>query len=289
MLENSGSARLLVASFFALTMAACGGGDGGSEGAAPAAGGEGAAAAAPVEVANPATLKGVISFEGAVPANEAIDMSEEPVCAAKHSDAQQKETVVANDGKLKNVFIYVKEGLTGTYPAKTERVEIDQDGCIYEPHVVGVQVGQPIVFHNKDAVLHNIKATPTANRPFNISQPTEGLESERTFSAAEVMVPVECNVHGWMQAYVGVVNSPYFAVSGDDGSFEIGNLPPGTYTIEMWHEKYGTQTQQVTLGADETKDITASYSAGMAANAVVPLGRPIDPHGTHVALAHPGH
>jgi hypothetical protein len=92
-----------------------------------------------------------------------------------------------------------------------------------------------------------------------------------------------------MQAYVGVVNSPYFAVSGDDGSFEIGNLPPGTYTIEMWHEKYGTQTQQVTLGADETKDITASYSAGMAANAVVPLGRPIDPHGTHVALAHPGH
>jgi plastocyanin len=266
-------------------LVACGGGGGGEKASENAPAAE-APAAAPAAVQNPATLNISVAFSGTPPAMKTIDMSEEKVCADKHAatGGAKTEDVVVNNGKLQNVFVYVKEGLTGTYPAPSETVTIDQDGCEYKPHVIGVQVGQKLHFKNSDGVLHNIKAKPTANRPFNISQPTK-MESgpAQPFAVKEVMVPVQCDVHGWMNSFVGVLDHPYYGVSGADGSTKISNLPAGTYTIEAWHEKYGTQTQSVTVGPNETKDVTFTFSA-KAANAV-PLGKPVIVHSAgHTSL-----
>lgn len=281
MFERNASARLLATSTLVLAFAACGGGGDATTDQADAPSAE---APAPVAVTDPGTITGVINLTGTPPANAPIDMSEEPVCADKHSGGVTQETVVANNGRLKNVFVYISEGITGNYPPPSESVRIDQEGCVYIPHVAGVQVGQNLVIHNSDDVLHNVKAQPTNNRPFNRSQPSAGVENTERFTDPEVMVPIQCDVHGWMQAYVGVVEHPYFAVSGDDGTFTIGNLPAGTYTLTTWHERFGTQTQQVTVEANGTANVTFDYNAAQA-NANVPLGRPIDPHGTHVASA----
>jgi plastocyanin len=267
-------ALVLVPAIGMIVLSACGGK---KEEASNATGGENQpatteAAKPAAPVANAATITGHVLFTGTAPANAKIDMSEEKVCADKHKDGATEETVVVKDGKLQNAFVYVKSGLTGPSGTKAEKVELDQDGCQYKPHVLGIQVGQNLVIKNADGILHNIKVKPTANRPFNISQPTT-MESTRTFEVKEVMIPVECNVHGWMHAYIGVLDHPYFAVSGEDGTFKIGNLPPGTYAVEAWHEKYGTQTQNVTVGPNESKDVTFTYSAKAAT--AVPLGKPL--------------
>src|SRR5579885_2391012 len=218
-----------------------------------------------------ATITGKIKFTGKAPANPVIDMSEEPKCKAKYSSPPREETVVVNpNGTLANVFVYVKAGLPASYkaPAPAGPVTLDQDGCRYHPHVLGIMVGQTLEIKNSDGILHNIKAKGAKNRPFNISQPTT-MTSTRTFTAPEVMVPLECNVHGWMHAWLGVLPHPFFAVSGGDGSFAIAGLPPGTYTIEAWHEKYGTQDATVTVAAaPRTNDITLQAKQGGSRNAL---------------------
>ena len=244
-----------------LVLVACGKGGGGESGGAPAGGASAAAAAFPVDTTTAATITGRVAFTGARPPAQRIDMSGEPACAAKHPNGAFAETVVINDnGTLRNVFVYVKEGVPANlaFPVPATAVEIDQDGCQYTPHVFGIQVGQTLNIKNADGLLHNIKARPTANRPFNVSQPTS-MTTPRTFTTAEVMVPLECNVHSWMNAFVGVRNDPYYATTGADGTFSIGRLPPGTYTIEAWSEHYGTQTQQVTVGQHESKAITFTF------------------------------
>lgn len=275
--ERNGTTKSLAITVLGLALAACGGGDGTEQQTdAPAAD-----APAAVAVADPATINGVINFAGTPATNAAIDMSEETTCAEKHTSAVTQETVVVNNGRLKNVFVRITQGLpAGAGGAPADPVVIDQDGCVYIPHVAGVVVGQGVVFRNSDGILHNIKATPTENRPFNISQPTTMDAPARSFDVPEVMIPVQCDVHGWMQMYLGVVEHPYFAVSGDDGSFSISNLPAGTYTLEAWHESYGTQTQEITVAANETASVAFDYNASMV-GAYVPLGEPIDPHGDH--------
>lgn len=232
-----------------------------------------------VPPAEAAVITGVVRFEGTAPAPEPIDMSDEPTCAEKHGAAGAvRQPVAVNDnGTLRNVFVYVKEGLGDrSFAASGDAKVLDQDGCMYAPHVLGVQTGQTVTFRNSDGLLHNINAQGEANRSFNISQP-QNMESERTFSTQEVMIPVQCDVHGWMEAYIGVVDHPYFAVTGDDGSFRIENLPPGDYTLEAWHEQYGTQTMQVSVAAQGTGETTFTFSPGTATT--VPLAAPIDPHG----------
>ena len=210
------------------------------------------------------TISGKVKFTGAKPAMPKIDMSEEPKCKAKYTAAPPTdEAVVVNaNGTLANVFVYVKSGLPAGYkaPPPAGPVTLDQDGCRYHPHVFGILVGQNLAIKNSDGILHNIKAKGTKNRPFNISQPTT-MTSERTFTAPEVMVPLECNVHGWMHAWLGVLPHPFFAVSGTDGSFTIKGLPPGTYTIEAWQEKYGAQTATVTVAGSETKTADFGFAA----------------------------
>lgn len=238
----------------ALALAACGGGGESGTGGTPAAT---QTAAFPVDTTTAATITGSVRFTGARPTLARIDMSEEATCAGKHPNGAVNENAVVNsNGTLANVFVYVKEGLSPslTFPVPAEAVTINQDGCIYHPRVFGIQVGQTLNIQNSDGLLHNIKAVPTANRPFNISQPTN-MTTTRTFTTPEIMVPLECNVHSWMNAFVGVTNHPYHATTGADGSFTIRRLPPGTYTIEIWHERFGTQTQQVTVGASESRTV----------------------------------
>jgi hypothetical protein len=206
-----------------------------------------------------------VKFTGAKPTMRRIDMSEEEACAAKYTTPPTQETVLVNaNGTLANVFVYVKSGLPAGYkaPAATTPVVLDQDGCRYKPRVFGIMVGQPLHIKNSDPLAHNIKSKGRANRPFNISQPNiTRSPTVRTFTAPEVMVALECNVHGWMQAYAGVLPHPFFAVTGADGSFSIPRLPPGTYTLEAWHELYGVQTATVTIAGSETKTAEFTFAA----------------------------
>jgi hypothetical protein len=222
------------------------------------------AARAPRDIQGGATVTGRVRFTGTKPANPRIDMSEEPKCHQKYSTPPTAETVMVNaNGTLANVFVYVKSGLPAgaKYQAPATPVVIDQSGCRYAPHVMGLQVGQTFEIRNSDPLLHNIKAKATKNRPFNISQPTAGMKTNRTFSAAEVMVTLECNVHGWMNAFVGVLAHPFHATSGSDGTFTIRGLPPGTYELEAWHERYGVQTASVTVAGTESKTAEFTFAA----------------------------
>lgn len=210
------------------------------------------------------TITGKVKFTGTAPRNPAIDMSEEAACKSKYTTTPTEEIVVAGPANaLSNVFVYVSAGVPAgqTFPAPATPVVLDQSGCRYHPHVFGVRVGQPVEIRNSDPVLHNIKAVAKKNRPFNVSQPTANMKTTRTFTAPEVMVNLECNVHGWMKAFVGVRPDPFFAVSGSDGSFTIKDLPPGTYTIEAWHEKFGTQTATVTIAGTESKTANFTFAA----------------------------
>ena len=223
-------------------------------------------AAAPIDMATAATVKGKITLDGTAPPNAPIKMNADPYCMTANKTPQTQETyMVGKAGELGNVFVYIEEGLGDrTFDAPKDPVVIDQQNCRYHPHVLGIMVGQPLQILNSDSTLHNIHALPTKNAEFNTGQPIKGMKTDHMFTAAEQMVPFKCDVHGWMNAYVGVMSHPYFAVTEKDGKFDLPNLPPGTYTIEAWHEKLGAQTASVTLGAKETKDITFTFKAAGA-------------------------
>ena len=259
---------LAVAVALAATVVACGGG--GSNEAAPAAEPAGGAAGGGQKV-DPATagnVTGSATVEGTVPKNEPIKMNADPVCVREAKGPQTQDTyMMAADGKsIGNVFVYVKDGLGNyVYDPPTDAPKIDQTGCRYTPHVFGMRVGQSLEIVNSDPTLHNIHAMPKSNQEFNNGQPIQGMKMTHTFTAKEVMVPFKCDVHGWMNAYVGVLDHPYFAVTDANGKFELKGLPPGTYTIEAWHEKLGTTTQSVTIAAKESKDVTFVFKAGATA------------------------
>ena len=218
-------------------------------------------AAAPVDEATAGNVTGMVVLEGTPPATEQIRMNADPVCVKETTSTETEYFVVGDGGGLGNVFVYVKEGLGGrSFSTPSEPLTLDQDGCRYHPHVFGIQVDQTLEIVNSDPTLHNIHATPAVNDEFNTGQPIEGMKSDHTFTSAEVMVPFKCDVHGWMNAYVGVLDHPYFAVSDSSGTFDISTLPPGEYVIEAWHEKLGTQTQNVTIGEKETKEISFTFS-----------------------------
>jgi len=202
-----------------------------------------------VDPATAGVVSGTIRFQGKRPAPKVIDMSNEPACvAAHHGKAYDESLVVSRNGALANAFIYVKNGLEGkTFETPTTPVTIDQSGCWFHPRVIGIQTGQILNVVNSDPVTHNIHPMAQVNREWNHSQGAGDPAIARRFIKPEIMIPVKCNIHSWMHAFIGVLDHPYFAVSASDGSFEIKNLPPGTYTIAVWQEKLGTQEQQVTI------------------------------------------
>lgn len=214
-----------------------------------------------VDPATAGTLAGRVAFEGALPASPILKLDGDPACAAQHPNGLPAETVVVNNGGLENVFVYVKDGLGNYYfETPTEPVTLDQKGCRYTPHVFGVRTGQPIQIVNSDPTMHNVHGAGNVNQQFNFAQVVQGVKNTRTLTAPEVMVPFKCNVHNWMTAYAGVLPHPYFAVTANGGAFELRNLPPGTYTIEAWHEKLGTASQSVTLAEKETKTVAFTFA-----------------------------
>lgn len=230
----------------------------GSEPPAPAA--QPAPGARRVDESKAANVAGRVLIEGAVPANAAIKMASDPYCSRANTDGTSLETFVVSNGGLDNVFVWVKDGL-GNYhfDVPAEAVKVDQVGCRYTPHVFGVRAGQPLEILNSDETLHNVNARGEINQPFNIGQFQRGMKNTATFTAQEVMIRFKCDVHPWMNAYAGVVNHPYFAVTKDGGKFDLKHLPAGTYTVEAWHEKLGTQTQSVTVADNDAREITFTF------------------------------
>jgi plastocyanin len=210
------------------------------------------------------SITGTIKLDGPGPQRQAIKMTADPQCASLNPDGRLGDVFLVKDGKVQNVFVYIKEGLGDQkfeIPAG-DKPHIDQVGCMYTPRVIGVMAGQEFEFRNSDPTLHNVHALPASSRPFNNAMPMKGMTIKRKFTAPEIMVRVKCDVHPWMAAYVGVLSHPFFAVSGEDGSFTIANVPAGTYTIEAWHEKMGTQTASVTVAdGAATADFTFKATA----------------------------
>ncbi len=207
------------------------------------------------------TLTGKVNFKGAKVVPVKIKMTADKKCEKMHSgkDVYSDQVVVNSNNTLKNVFIYIKSGLPKKkYKTPKEKVRFDQNGCQYSPHVFGVMVDQKIEIRNDDETLHNVHALPKNSKQFNIAQPKKGMKMIQSFSKPEVMVKIKCEVHNWMAAYVGVMDNPYFAVSDDKGAFTIPDLPAGEYEVEAWHEKFGTKTMKLKVGASDTK--TADFT-----------------------------
>ena len=204
-----------------------------------------------------------MTFQGEAPAPQKISVSGNPECAALHSDGSiTSEELLVNGGSLQNVFVYVKEGFEGqSFTAPAEAATVENKNCAYVPHVIGVQVGQPLNIVNSDPTLHNVHSYSKNSKSWNIGLPIQGMKQTKKFDAPEVMVALKCDVHPWMRGYIGVLPHPYFSVTNGDGSFEIKNLPPGDYLIEAWHEKLGVQSQKIKIEPQETKEIEFKFSA----------------------------
>jgi plastocyanin len=202
------------------------------------------------------TVTGTVTFDGKPPALRPLAMDAEPVCAKKHSGPVPNEMLVLGNGNtMGNIMVYVSKGLPSgkTYAPPKTPVIIDQNGCQYKPHVMGIMVGQTYKILNSDGILHNIHTLPKVNPQFNKGMPATVKEAETVFQKPEDAFHVKCDVHPWMSAYVGVFTHPFFSVTSTDGKFTISGLDPGTYEITAWHERLGTQTASVTVGANDTK------------------------------------
>jgi plastocyanin len=214
------------------------------------------------------TITGKVIYDGAVPALKKIDMSGDANCAASAGDKTADDLIVT-DGKLANVFVYLKGGPAdrNSFDTPSEPVVLDQQGCRYHPRVFGIQTNQTFKVTNSDNTTHNIHPSPKGNPEWNKMQAQGAPPIEDKFKRAETLIPVKCNQHPWMKANIGVLAHPFFAVSAKDGSYTIKNVPPGSYTLVFWHETKGEQTQQVTVGAKESKTQDITYKAGAVARA----------------------
>jgi len=200
-------------------------------------------------------VSGVVHFNDEKPKRLVIKMDADPKCAQMHPGQKvgTEDAIVTGDG-VANVLVYVKSGLPAkTYDAPTTPVEIDQEGCVYRPHIIAIMVGQELAIRNSDQTLHNIDCMAKINPPFNTGQPGPGVK-QIVFHKPEIGLKVKCDVHPWMSAYIHVMEHPYFAVTGPNAAYAIGGLPPGDYTLEAWHERFGTQEIKVKIeGPDVEK------------------------------------
>lgn len=242
-----------------LVMAGCGGGDEFS--LPPSTSGGGGGPSYDPSTAT-ATITGNILFDGTPPPRIPLQTTSDPVCADLR--LQSETVVVTEDSKLENVFVYVNSGHEGvSYPVPTTPIVLDQMNCHYVPHAFTMMASQPLVIRNSDDTTHNIHANPKLNAVFNFAQARQGMENTETFGAAEYMppIPVQCDVHKWMNANIGVFDHPFHTTSGDTGTYSI-SVPPGTYEIRTWHEEYGEMISTVTVGDGETAELDFTYSAG---------------------------
>jgi len=207
------------------------------------------------------TITGHVRLQGTLPGNPIIRMGVDPKCASVNAGASVvQETVMASaDGSLANVFVSLQGSFAAT-PVPSTPVIVEQQACIYRPRVVGVRVGQPLEFRNGDALLHNVRSASSRGNEFNVGQPPAAPAFRFVPAQDELMLRVKCDIHSWMTTYVGVVSHPYFAVSGATGTFTIANVPPGTHSIQAWHERYGVLTRAVEVKAGASATVDFSYS-----------------------------
>lgn len=228
---------------------------------------------------NEGTITGKVAFTGTPAEAKKIDMSADPVCAQKNPSGTT-EDVKVKDGKLEDVFVYIKDGQTAdgkkigdlTFTPPTEAVVLDQNGCHYKPHVLGVMTGQKLSVKNSDPTTHNVHPSPKSNPEWNQSQTSGAPDIVKTFSRAETLIPVKCNQHPWMKAQIGVLKHPYFAVSKEDGTFTLKGVPAGSYTVVAWHEKFGEKTMQVKVDAKGSATADFSYDGAAAVTATKQRG-----------------
>lgn len=260
---NTKGALVLVFSF-ALLAAGCGGG--GDEFQLPAGAGSGVATGPAYDASTAtATISGSILFEGEAPVMPRIQMAADPYCEMTAAGAMSQEVMVTDDSKLQNVMVFLRSGYdTGvSYPPPATPQVIDQTGCHYEPHVFTVMANQPITIRNSDMTLHNIHAFPMVNMQINIGQARQGMESMESFTLAEGPFAIRCDVHRWMNSFTAVFDHPFHTTSADTGDYSIG-VPPGTYEVVAWHEKYGEMVQSVTVAAGETAGLNFIFAEGTA-------------------------
>jgi Carboxypeptidase regulatory-like domain len=251
------------AAVLGIGMMSCGKKDETTEAPAAAAG---ASAGKPVDATTAGSVTGTIKLDGAAPKMKVINMAAEPNCAKAHTTPPMtQDVVVGSGGALQNVVVYLKGDFSQySFDAATTPVQIDQKGCQYQPHVLALMTAQPLQVVNSDPTTHNIHPVPKNNREWNESQPPGAAPINQSFAREEVAIPVKCNVHPWMKAYIAVFGSPYFQVTGDDGAFTLKNVPPGTYTVSAWHELYGSSEQSVTIGPKESKAVNITFKASAA-------------------------
>jgi plastocyanin len=215
-----------------------------------------------VDAATAGSIQGVVRFVGEVPKPRKVAMGAEAVCASAHDGPVFFDTLLVQDGGLANAFVWVREGLESWgYDIPTQEVVLDQKGCLYVPRVVGVQVGQRLTFVNSDPTTHNVHTVPEENRGVNFSMSKRDQRVSKIFKKPEVMVRTKCDLHPWMEAWVGVVRHSAFAVSAADGSFALEGLPPGDFLVEVWHEDLGVQSARATVVAAGSLQLDFTYSS----------------------------
>jgi plastocyanin len=217
-----------------------------------------------VDAATAGSIAGKVTFTGTPPSAERLRVASDPACVQGDGPNPISDAVLVGDGgALRNVFVHVKSGVdpSYTFAMPADPVVLDQHGCRYAPRVLGIRVGQALEIRNSDSTFHNVHALPKVNQEFNEGQQVKGQRSTRIFTAPEVMVRFKCDVHGWMAAWVGVLNHPFFAVTGADGSFTLAGVPPGTYTVEAWHERFGTRAAEVTVGDRQAAAVSFAFAA----------------------------
>jgi plastocyanin len=215
-----------------------------------------------VDAATAGKIHGRIVYQGPKPTRRVIPMESDIKCNEEHGGkpVYDEPVQVGEGGGLSNAFVYIQTGLEGKkFEPVQQPVILDQKGCLFAPRALGIQAGQPLTLRNSDQVQHNVHPVPKNNREWSESQAPGTPDVQHKFARTEVMVPVKCNIHQWMHAYIGVVEHPYFAVTGPDGSFDLTNVPPGDYTIAVWHEKLGDQTKPVHLGASGNEAVDFTY------------------------------
>ena len=210
------------------------------------------------------TITGTVTFNGKAPNLKPLAMDAEPVCHKMHGGkpAPNELLVLGNGNTMGNIMVWVSKGLPAgkTYPAPKTPVVLDQRGCVYMPHVMGIMVGQPYRILNSDGILHNIHTLAKINPSFNRGQPATVKEMTTSFPKPENMFQVKCDVHPWMSAYIGVFTHPFHSVTGRDGKFTISGLDAGTYEITAWHERLGTQTASVTVSGSDSKSQNFTFA-----------------------------
>ena len=251
--------NLIVLSLAAAVVLACGGG--GDAPSTPADTPAAPAAGKSVDASTAGSISGSVNYAGEPGKRARIRMTADPNCASQHSSPVYAQNLEINENDtLQYAFVFVKAGVEDyKFEPPAEAVQLDQRGCLYTPHVLGIQAGQELKVVNSDGTTHNINPSPANNRDWNVSQASNSNPIVRRFARPEIMIPVKCNVHPWMKAYIGVVAHPYFAVTGSDGSYSLEGLPPGDYTVEVWHEKLGAQEQKITVTANQAATLDFNY------------------------------